>query len=56
MTRISGVKVIRTRAGGNWVVVKVLTDQPGLYGIGSAHEHNPTGAVVAAIEQWFAPA
>jgi mannonate dehydratase len=55
LTKITGVKVIRTRAAGNWVVVKVLTDQPGLYGIGSAHDHNPTGAVVAAIEQWFAP-
>jgi mannonate dehydratase len=37
------------------VVVKVLTDQPGLYGIGSAHEYNATGAVVAAIEEWFKP-
>ena len=55
MTKITGVKCIRTRAGGNWVFVKILTDQPGLYGIGSAHDHNPTGAVVAAIEQWFAP-
>jgi mannonate dehydratase len=55
LTKITGVKVIRTRAAGNWVVVKVLTDQPGLYGIGSAHDHNPTGAVIAAIEQWFAP-
>ncbi|HEY3082690.1 MAG TPA: enolase C-terminal domain-like protein [Chloroflexota bacterium] len=55
MTKITGVECIRTRAGGNWVFVKILTDQPGLYGIGSAHDHNPTGAVVAAIEQWFAP-
>ncbi|HEV8635638.1 MAG TPA: enolase C-terminal domain-like protein [Chloroflexota bacterium] len=55
MAKITGVECIRTRAGGNWVIVKVLTDQPGLYGIGSAHEHNPTGAVVAAVEQWFAP-
>jgi mannonate dehydratase len=55
MAKITGVKCIRTRAVGNWVIVKLLTDQPGLYGIGSAHEHNPTGAVVAAIEQWFAP-
>src|SRR5437870_1625123 len=55
MTKITGFKTIRTRAGGNWLFVKILTDQPGLYGIGSAHEHNPSGAVVTAIEEWFAP-
>jgi mannonate dehydratase len=55
MSKITDLKVIRTRATGNWLIVKVLTDQPGLYGIGSAHEHNATGAVVAAIEEWFKP-
>jgi mannonate dehydratase len=55
MAKITGIKTIRTRAGGNWVFVKVLTDQPGLYGIGSAHEHNPTGSVVTMIEEWIAP-
>ncbi len=55
MPKITEIRCIRTRAPGNWVVVKVMTDQPGLYGIGSAHDHNPTGAVIAAIEQWFAP-
>jgi mannonate dehydratase len=55
MTKITGVKCIRTRVTGTWVIVKILTDQPGLYGIGSAHEYNATGAVVAAIEEWFAP-
>jgi L-alanine-DL-glutamate epimerase-like enolase superfamily enzyme len=55
MTKITGIKTIQTRAGGNWVFVKVLTDQPGLYGIGSAHEHNPTGSVIAMVEQWIAP-
>jgi mannonate dehydratase len=55
MTKITGIKTIRTRAGGNWVFVKVMTDQPGLYGIGSAHEHNPTGSVVAMVEEWIAP-
>jgi mannonate dehydratase len=53
--KITGVKVIRTRPAGTWVVVKVLTDQPGLYGIGSAHDMNHTDAVVAAIEHSFAP-
>ena len=55
MTKIKEVKVIRTRAPATWVIVKVITDQPGLYGIGSAHDYNATGAVVAAIEEWMAP-
>ncbi len=55
MAKITGVRCIRTRATGTWVIVKLLTDQPGLYGIGSAHDYNATGAVVAAIEEWFAP-
>jgi mannonate dehydratase len=37
------------------VIVKVLTDQPGLYGIGSASDHYRAGTVVAAIDQWLAP-
>ena len=36
MTKINGIETIRTRADGTWLFVKVLTDQPGLYGIGSA--------------------
>ena len=55
MARITGIKCIRTRVTATWVIVKVLTDQPGLYGIGSAHDYNATGAVVAAIEDWMAP-
>jgi mannonate dehydratase len=55
MPKIKEVRCIRTRATGTWIVVKVITDQPGLYGIGSAHDYNATGAVVAAIEEWFAP-
>jgi len=55
MAKITGIKCIRTRATGTWIIVKVLTDQPGLYGIGSAHDYNVTGAVVAAIEEWMAP-
>jgi len=55
MTKIKEIKVIRTRAPATWVIVKVITDQPGLYGIGSAHDYNATGAVAAAIEEWMAP-
>jgi mannonate dehydratase len=55
MSKITDVKCIRTRSTGTWIVIKIFTDQPGLYGVGSAHEFNATGAVVAAIEEWFAP-
>jgi mannonate dehydratase len=55
MPKITDIRCIRTRATGTWIVVKVLTDVDGLYGIGSAHDYNATGAVVAAIEEWIAP-
>lgn len=55
MAKIREIRCIRTRATGTWLIVKILTDQPGLYGIGSAHDYNATDAVVAAIEQWAAP-
>ena len=55
MAKITGIRCIRTRVNGTWVIVKVLTDQPGLYGIGSASDHYLAGTVVAAIEQSIAP-
>lgn len=55
MPKITGVKCIRTRANGTWTIVKVLTDQPGLYGIGSASDHYRSTTVIAAIEDWLAP-
>jgi mannonate dehydratase len=55
VAKIKEIRCIRTRVAGTWVIVKVITDQPGLYGIGSAHDYNATGAVVAAIEEWVAP-
>jgi mannonate dehydratase len=55
MAKIKEIRCIRTRATGTWVIVKVITDQPGLWGIGSAHDYNATGAVVAAVEEWMAP-
>ncbi len=39
MPKITEIQTIRTRANGTWVFVKVLTDQPGLYGIGSASDY-----------------
>jgi mannonate dehydratase len=55
MPKITDIRCLRTRRQGTWVIVKVLTDQPGLYGIGSASDHYRAGTVVAAIEQWLAP-
>jgi mannonate dehydratase len=55
VAKIKEIRCIRTRVTGTWIIVKVITDQPGLYGIGSAHDYNATGAVVAAIEEWLAP-
>jgi mannonate dehydratase len=55
--KITGVKAIPTSAGAEyrWVFLKVLTSEPGLYGIGSASNINQTAATVAAIEQQYAP-
>jgi len=50
MTKITAIETIRTRAAGRWVIVKVLTDQPGLYGIGSASDHYHSSTVITAIE------
>ena len=55
--KITGVKAIPTGAGAGyrWVFLKVLTSEPGLYGIGSASNVFQTAPVVAAIEQQYAP-
>ena len=50
MAKIRDIRCIRTRADGSWVIVKVLTDQPGLYGIGSASDYYHASTVIAAIE------
>ncbi|GIV80249.1 MAG: D-mannonate dehydratase CC2812 [Litorilinea sp.] len=50
MPKITAIQTIRTRAAGTWVIVKVLTDQPGLYGIGSASDHYRAKTVITAIE------
>jgi mannonate dehydratase len=55
MTKIEEVRCIRTRADGSWVIVKIVTDQPGLYGIGSASDHYHAPTVIAAIEQVIGP-
>ena len=55
MPIITAVRCIRTRVNGTWVIVKIETDQPGLYGIGSASDHYRAGTVVAAVEQSLGP-
>ncbi len=55
MATITRVRAIRTRADGTWVIVKIETNQPGLYGIGSASDHYRAGVVVAAINEVLAP-
>ena len=50
MTKITGVRCIRTRANGTWAIVKVLTDQPGLYGIGSVSDIRYQETVIKAVE------
>jgi mannonate dehydratase len=51
MTKIKDIRCIRTRADGTWVIVKVITDQDGLYGIGSASDHYHARTVMTAIEE-----
>ena len=55
MTKIKEIRCIRTRPDGTWVIVKVVTDQPGLYGIGSASDYWHSATVIAAIEEVIAP-
>ena len=55
MAKIKEVHCIRTRQNGTWVIVKIITDQPGLYGIGSASEHNHAATVATALEESLGP-
>ena len=55
MARITGIKCIRTRVNGTWGIVKIFTDQPGLYGLGSASDHYHQDAVIQAIETMIGP-
>jgi mannonate dehydratase len=55
MPKITEIRCIRTRRNGSWVIVKVFTDQPGLYGIGSASDYSHSATVITAIEEVLAP-
>ncbi len=53
--KITEVKVIVTCPGRNYVFVKVLTDEPGLYGIGDATLNGRELAVACALKDHLAP-
>ena len=56
---IKDVKVITTSGGRNyrWVFLKVITSEPGLYGIGSANnqfsDHGSVGALEDHLKPWL---
>src|SRR6202162_1727911 len=54
--KITNVKTIQTcREESNYVVVKVQTSEPGLYGVGSATLTTRGAAVVTAANEFLAP-
>src|SRR6476659_6960370 len=54
---IKDAKVIATSAGGRyrWVFLKLITSEPGLYGIGTANNAFQTDAVITALEKSLIP-
>jgi len=54
---ITGAKIIATSGGARyrWIFLKLLTSEPGLYGIGSASNHYQTHAVIAALQHHLIP-
>ncbi len=54
--RITGVRTVVTAPEGvNLVVVRVDTDEPGLYGLGCATFHQRFAAVVSTVDEHVAP-
>ena len=53
--RITEVRVIVTSPGRNYVLVKILTDEPGLYGVGDATLNGRELAVATALQDHLAP-
>jgi mannonate dehydratase len=54
---IKEAKVIATSGGHGyqWVFLKLITSEPGLYGLGSASNVNAAYSVIALIEKHYAP-
>src|SRR5579864_2738191 len=54
--KITDVKTILVQAGGDYlVIVKVLTSEPGLYGIGCATHGERPLAVATAVNEYMKP-
>jgi len=53
--KITDVRVIVTCPGRNYVVVKVITSEPGLYGVGDATLNGRELAVATTLEKHIAP-
>lgn len=53
--KITGVKVILTCPRQNYLFVKVLTDEPELYGVGDASLNGREASVANLIEEYLAP-
>jgi len=53
--KITEVRVIVTCPSRNYVVVKILTDEPGLYGVGDATLNGRELAVATALKEHIAP-
>lgn len=53
--KITNVKVIVTCPGRNYVLVKIETDEPGLYGVGDATLNGRELAVATALGEHLAP-
>jgi mannonate dehydratase len=54
---IKDVKVITTNGGSHyhWVFLKIITSEPGLYGVGSANDDYQVMAVIADLEDHLKP-
>jgi mannonate dehydratase len=54
---IRDVRTLTTGAGSDyqWVFLKVITSEPGLYGLGSASNIGQALTVATAVEKYFAP-
>ncbi|MGC4046354.1 MAG: D-galactonate dehydratase family protein [Armatimonas sp.] len=53
--KITDMRVIVTCPGRNYVAIKILTDEPGLYGVGDATLNGRELAVASALQDHIAP-
>src|SRR5258706_12133119 len=53
--KITDIRVIVTNPGRNYVFLKVLTDKPGLYGVGDATLNGRELAVASALSDHIVP-